>query len=258
VLSVGGATEYAYKIPNPPLRCVLWEHNVGHSIRAGFADGFLFPYQEILARAAENEGINPEEFVAFAPDEHYADYSFGSELLAHDGAIASLVACAATLHRVRERIEGPWDAALAWIDLQLNRLWQARGAFPGLGSALSAFGFEWGFQHGSLLAYEIELERERQGGKGSPWERVDAVMEDPSRLDSPTALLPRSQYAPGLAAAFSRAQGITRTFEPVRDIGSAGAADLRSDEARRCRNGGNRRPASGKPLLPLRVGPLQP
>ena len=31
---------------------------------------------------------------------------------------------------------------------------KARGAFPGLGSALSAFGYEWGFQHGSLLAYE--------------------------------------------------------------------------------------------------------
>src|SRR5208337_1002576 len=31
----------------------------------------------------------------------------------------------------------------------------------GLGPALRAFGYEWGFQHGSLLAYEIELERER-------------------------------------------------------------------------------------------------
>ena len=189
VLSVSGATEYAYDTPEPPLRCVLWEHNVGHSIRPGFADGFLFPYQEVLALANEDEGIDPEEFVAFAPDEHFDAYSYGSELLAHDGAIASLVACAAALHRIRERIEGPWDAALAWIDLQLNRLWKARGAFPGLGSALSAFGFEWGFQHGSLLAYEIELVREREGGKESPWERVDAVMEDPSRLDGPTAAL---------------------------------------------------------------------
>ncbi len=34
-------------------------------------------------------------------------------------------------------------------------------ACRGLGPALSAFGYEWGFQHGSLLAYEIELERER-------------------------------------------------------------------------------------------------
>ena len=57
-------------------------------------------YQEALA-LAEREGVDPEEFVAFAPDEHFDAYSYGSELLTHDGAVASLVACAATLHRQR-------------------------------------------------------------------------------------------------------------------------------------------------------------
>lgn len=187
VLSVGDATEYTYNVKNPPLRCVLWERNVGHSIRPGFADGFLFPYQEALA-LAEREGGDPETFVAFAPDEQFDAYSYGSEHLTQDGAVASLVACAATLHRIRGRIEGPWDQALAWIDTQLNRLWKARGAFPGLGSALSAFGYEWGFQHGSLLAYEIELLRERQGG-GDPWALVDAVIRNPAKLGGPTAKL---------------------------------------------------------------------
>ncbi len=141
-----------------------------------------------MAVVARGEIGNPEEFVAFAPDEHFSAYSYGSELLTHDGAVASLVTCAATLNRLRGRVEGPWDKALTWIDTQLNRLWKARGAFPGLGSALSAFGFEWGFQHGSLLAYEIELERERQGG-GHPWRLVDAVMEDRKNLDGPMAKL---------------------------------------------------------------------
>ena len=187
VLSVGEATEYSYKGKERPLRCVLWERNVGHSVRPGFADGFLFPYQEALG-LAEREGIDPEEFVAFAPDEHFDAYSYGSELLNHDGAVASLVTCAATLHRIRGRIEGPWDHALAWIDTQLNRLWRARGAFPGLGSALSAFGYEWGFQHGSLLAYEIELLRERVGG-GDPWSLLNAVMDNPAKLGGPLAKL---------------------------------------------------------------------
>ena len=187
VISVGEPTEYEHKAKNPPLRCVLWERNVGHSVRPGFADGFLFPYQEALA-LAEREGVDPEEFVAFAPDEYFDAYSYGSELLTHDGAVASLVTCAATLHRIRGRIEGPWDQALAWIDTQLNRLWKARGAFPGLGSALSAFGYEWGFQHGSLLAYEIELLREREG-RGNPWALVEAVMNDPAKLGGPVAKL---------------------------------------------------------------------
>jgi hypothetical protein len=193
VLSVGQSTEYAYSVKDPPLRCVLWERNIGHSIRPGFVDGFLFPYQEILARAARGEVANPEEFVCFAPDEHFDAYSFGSELLTHDGAVASLVACAAVLHRIRQLVEGPWDSVLAWVDTQLNRLWKARGAFPGLGSALSAFGFEWGFQHGSLLAYEIDLERERAGG-GNPWLLVDALMKDSNNLDFSTAKL----ITPGL------------------------------------------------------------
>lgn len=187
VLSIGEVTEYAYTENNPPLRCALWERNVNHSVRPGFTDGFLFPYQEALA-LAERDGADPEEFVAFAPDEHFDAYSYGSELLTQDGAVASLLACAATLHRIRGKIEGPWDKALAWIDTQLNLLWKARGAFPGLGSALSAFGYEWGFQHGSLLAYEIELLRERKGG-GDPWALVDAVMEEPAILGGPVAEL---------------------------------------------------------------------
>ena len=208
VLSIGDATEYAYDVANPPLRCVLWERNIGHSVRPGFVDGFLFPYQEVLELAAREHGVDPEEFIAFAPDEHFGAYSYGSELLTHDGAVASLVACAAVLHRIRERIQGPWDAQLRWIDGQLNRLWQARGAFPGLGSALSAFGYEWGFQHGSLLAYEIELELERIDTNAKPWDLVDAVMEDPARLDSPIAKL----LAPSLRQGWARLSTERRTL----------------------------------------------
>lgn len=198
VVSVGDATEYAYNGENPSLRSALWERNVGHSVRPGYADGFLFPYQEVL-KLAEREGVDPEEFVCFAPDEHFDAYSYGSELLTHDGAVASLIACAATLHRLVGRIEGPWNQVLAWIDTQLNRLWIARGAFPGLGSSLSAFGYEWGFQHGSLLAYELELLRERNGG-GDPWTLVDDMMDDPAKLGEPVAKL----LTPGLRKGWKR------------------------------------------------------
>ena len=43
----------------------------------GFKDGFLFPYQEAL-ELAEEEDVDPEEFVAFAPDECFDSYSYGS------------------------------------------------------------------------------------------------------------------------------------------------------------------------------------
>ena len=192
VLSIGTAVEYVYKTNIPPLRCVLWERNVGHSIRPSFADGFLFPYQEIMAAATRGEILNPEEFVAFAPDGQFDAFSYGCEHLTHDGAVASLVACAAALNRIRGRIQGPWDSALRWVDSQLNRIWKARGAYPGLGSALAAFGYEWGFQHGSLLAYEVELKREKTAA--DPWVIVDTVMEEPKRLTNPL----RRFVTPGL------------------------------------------------------------
>ena len=187
VISVGEATEYAYDNNQPSVRSVLWERNVHHSIRPRFLDGFLFPTRKI-AQLAEQDDLDPEEFVAFAPSEFHESYSYGSELLTDDGAVASLVKCAAALRRISEHIEGPWNQVLAWVDSQLNRLWQARGAYPGLGSALSAFGYEWGFQHGSLLAYEVQMLGERTG-ESDGWKLVDRVMGTPALLDGPTAQL---------------------------------------------------------------------
>lgn len=176
VLSVGRAVEYKYSVKKPPLRSVLWERNVGHSIRPGFEDGFLFPYQELLARAETDPGLRLEEMLAFAPNHLFDNYSYTAEHLDHDGAIASLLVCAATLRRVAVAIEGPWDGALAWIDTQLNGLWTMRGPFPGLGSALRAFGLE----HGNLVAYEIA--RAMKNENDDPWQLFERVVEDPSVL----------------------------------------------------------------------------
>ena len=197
VLSVGGPTEYSYGVDEPAFRCALWERNVGHSIRPTFTDGFLFPYHELLDMADRGE-IEPEDFVAFAPNEDFASYSFGSELLTHDGAVASLLSCAATLKNLRGRVDGPWDQVLAWIDVQLNRIWRARGAFPGLGSALAAFGYEWGFEHASLLAFEVEREREQlaKGKEVSAWSIVDEVLLGKRRMaEFPEELIGKSLRA---------------------------------------------------------------
>lgn len=190
VLSVGQPVEYSYSVDDPALRCVLWERNIGHSIRPGWKDGFLFPYQEVLSHC-EEQGLNPEEFVCFAPDEQFESFSFGSEQLTNDGAVSSLIACSAAVQKLKGVVDGPWDAVLAWIDSQLNRIWRARGAFPGLGSALSAFGYEWGFRHGSLLAYEIEARTQAASLPTDPWLEVGRMMADPTALsDSIGKLLP--------------------------------------------------------------------
>ena len=71
------------------LRSVMWERGVGHSIRPGNLDGFLLPYHALLANS-ELAGTDLEPFVARTPPEHFDEFSYVSELVSHDGAIAAL------------------------------------------------------------------------------------------------------------------------------------------------------------------------
>ena len=96
VHGVGEHTEYAYEAQGD-LQGVLWERCVRHSLRPEGSDGFLMPYYDVLAAAQADAGVELEDCVAFAPDDQFDAYSYGSEHLGHDGAIASLLACAAAL-----------------------------------------------------------------------------------------------------------------------------------------------------------------
>lgn len=175
VEAVGPHTDYETTGPGP-LDSVLWERCVRHSIRPDGEDGFLMPYAEALAAAEADPTYPLESCVAFAPDEQFESYSYASEHLSHDGAIASLLACASALRAMEERSETSFRGQLSWIDRELNRLWGARGVHPGLGSALSAFGLEYG----TLIAFEIE---HRGATPGTPFDAfafIDQYVSDPA------------------------------------------------------------------------------
>ena len=135
----------------------LWERNIEHSIRPKGHDGFLLPYQQLLTLAEQDDSIDLAACTAFAPDEYVENYSYGTELLPQDGAIASLFALEKAIKAMRDLLEAPWDEYLQWIDRELNRLWQVRGAFPGLGAALHAFGLP----HGNLLSWHLVTSSEK-------------------------------------------------------------------------------------------------
>ncbi len=176
-LSVAEPVEYVYDPPtHNGLRCVLWERTVGHSIRPGFQDGFLFPYAEVLEAAFE-QGLDPESFVAFAPDEAFANFSYGSELVPHDQAIGAILSCVAALERIGEVLDGPWQRIRHWLDGELNRLWRLRGPFPGFGSALHALLGPGG----NLVAYQLAAlaHKESDDGNVDPWPEFERVMRAP-------------------------------------------------------------------------------
>jgi hypothetical protein len=107
---------------------------VQHSIRPDFKNGFLLPYHEAISKAAADSDYDPAEIATLAPADRLLEFSHASQLVTHDGAIASLLACAESLHKAKGILPGPWDGCLGWIDLRLGELWKVRGPCPGLGA----------------------------------------------------------------------------------------------------------------------------
>ena len=70
---------------------VLWERVIRHSIRPSMEDGFLLPYHELLKMSAE-DGVDPEEFAVFVPEESGLEFSYASEHVSHDTALSLLLA----------------------------------------------------------------------------------------------------------------------------------------------------------------------
>jgi len=172
VKHIGDFVEYKYK-EKKSLKSILWERPIQHSIRPKFTDGFLLPYHEITKYLESNPEDDPLQYVAFAPDEHFWSFSYTSEHVSNDGAIASLLSCSKAIKKIKSAVDGPWNKVQKWIDERLNELWQMRGPYPGLGAALNAFGIK----NGNLLAYEFEKQLADKDDK-DPWPLVDNLLQN--------------------------------------------------------------------------------
>jgi ATP-dependent exoDNAse (exonuclease V) alpha subunit len=176
VLNVSPSIEYEYttKALNGKLRSMLWERMVQHSIRPDFNDGFILPYHSALKHAADNQYFDPASIVAFSPDDRLLEFSHASQLVTHDGAIASLLSCAESIRKANGVLAGPWDKCIAWIDHRIGELWTARGPCPGLGAALCAFGLDLG-------TFVARMVYEKVGENVDPWPMVDKVLSEPQK-----------------------------------------------------------------------------
>ena len=155
-----------------PLDTIAWECMAQHSIRPGFADGFLLPYHEALEAAATDQTLDPAEVVAFAPEDAWLDFSYGCEHVSHDAAINSLLACQHALEAAERLLPKRRGGELQWLSDRLGELWKLRGPCPGLGAALEAFGVERGTMVVRQLAPLL-------GENEDPWPLIDRAMEDP-------------------------------------------------------------------------------
>lgn len=224
VKRLGRLEEYR-TVASPRVRPWLWETVIEHSIRPDSTDGFLLPYHEILERARESPDIEPERYVAFAPEERRVEFSYASELVGHDGAIGALLACKTALERMRDELPWlayPFPVVLGWIEARLAELWRARGPYPGLGAALCAFGGD-GF-HGHFLAHALS---DDLPDDADPWSTVDAALRDPSGLPATV----RTQITPTLRERWLDLA--ERRQERLRLLQSLARFELTTEQARR-------------------------
>jgi len=171
VTEVGPSQEWSYK-GNPacwPVRSVLWERAVHHSIRPSFEDGFVLPYQQLL-RDPQLAGEDLARFVAHAPPEHFEEFSYVSELVSHDAAIAALAELGRVVKLISNVVDGPWDHVAGWINQRIADTWRQRGPYPGLGAALIAAGIEQGL----VLAHRVTRMLDKE--TADPWPLLDQTI----------------------------------------------------------------------------------
>lgn len=166
---------------------VTWETTVQHSIRPTMEDGFLLPYHQLLELGRQGE-IDTSEYVVLVPDEFTTQFSYATEHVTHDAALSLLLSMVDSVDRFAALVPGDWDKIRTWLSDRIAEVWDARGAFPGLGAALTAFGIS----QGVLFSYAV---RGLVPEDGDPWEVVDEIMRDPGAhpnvTPEPSAMLRR-------------------------------------------------------------------
>ena len=176
----GAILEYTFPPNYAGHRSYPWDRCVEHTLRPDGADGFLLPYHEILDYAQNhNTEVELKDYVALAPD--FQQFSYGAELVEHDTAIDTLLSIAESLRKTRGLLEKSFRSELEWIDGEISRIWDMRGAFPGMGSVLSALGIE----SGNTIAWEIEKHILKKDGdllKINPWEIFEQSAIQPEKF----------------------------------------------------------------------------
>jgi hypothetical protein len=166
----------------------IWETNAAHSIRNDGKDGFLMPYLEISEYVKKHPDFDVSSVTLFEPAGFRAEFSYAAEWVSYDSAIDLLNQAKTALKNIAKlkliEANHEWvNVQLEYVDNQLNRVWNQRGIFPGLGSILSAFGVRYGFdvaKHVDTSENDLisELKLYFSGDKETGIEKLDDSLAD--------------------------------------------------------------------------------
>ena len=180
VLKVSDIQQYNAKGGEPyPMWDRLFSHSVRLTGKEKVINGILFPYHDYLETTGDpDEDKKRSELlndIAVQVEENYIrQFSYGTEHVEHDAALSVLVKAMESVRSIRDHgiVSGAWNKCENWLNAQMARVWEARGAFPGLGSALEAFGVP----HGTALSYDLAATG-MLGENEDPWPLVEKLMD---------------------------------------------------------------------------------
>lgn len=177
----------AYEGSNKRFGAAYWEHMILHSIRTDGRNGFLLPYHEASAYQQENPDFNVADLAVIVPHDKRFEFSYAAEHVSNDSAIRVLLECLQALEKAENLGIGENNAhKIQWIHNEIAQLEKLRGAYPGMGAVLCAFGVE----KGHFVAAEII--NQLQNEKDNPWRLFEKALENPKGIlsDAVAALIP--------------------------------------------------------------------
>ena len=176
-----------YEGSNKCFAAAYWEHMILHTIRKDEKDGFLLPYHDTLKYQTEHPDFNPEELSVIIPTDKRFEFSYAAEHVSSDSAIRILLDCINSLEKAKELgIGSNHKESTQWIHNEISRLEKLRGAYPGMGAALCAFGIE----KGHFVAAEII--NQLKNDKENPWMLFEKALNKPKGIlsEAVAALIP--------------------------------------------------------------------
>jgi hypothetical protein len=151
-----------------PFGSSMWETLVSHSLRPDQKQGILLPYQALIPLLEAGQDIDGA--LAWAPDDADIEFSYVTEHVSDDTAIAALNSLRAAARGMAALGISVPASAFNWVDQQIDRLWQLRGPVPGLAAVLGFIGVESAHR----IVRRLETER---GWLHDPWGLVERALD---------------------------------------------------------------------------------
>jgi hypothetical protein len=164
-----------------PFDSSMWETIVSHSLRPNQQAGILLPYQQLIDKLDAGEDVS--QALAWAPVDAADEFSYVTEHVSDDTAIAALNALRSAAEGMRALGIMVEQSALHWVESQVDRLWQLRGPAPGLAAVLAYLGSE----QATRVAAEIARD---SGWNEDPWSVVERGLAPKSELGARLGLRP--------------------------------------------------------------------